>query len=255
MEPYEKEDFQYSLVELSEVDSTNAYLFDLYHKQQIVSDLMTVSAKYQSKGRGQRTSQGWESNWGENLLFSFLINPRPIAIRDQFVLSQMVALAVKEELDTFDDGFRIKWPNDIYWHDKKIAGILIETELEGAVFEVAVVGIGLNLHQRFFNSDAPNPISLKQITDRAINQNEILNHILIRFRTDYDAYVKTYDSEAIMQRYMKDLYRLNEMATYIDDKGAFQGKIVDVDKQGFLLIEDDQSCTRRYAFKEVKYKI
>ena len=99
---YSKEDvFQYDLVELAEVDSTNAYLLNLYRNNQITSDFMTVSADYQLKGRGQRSSQGWESKRGKNLLFSFLISPQFIVIKDQFVISQMVALAVKEELDTF----------------------------------------------------------------------------------------------------------------------------------------------------------
>jgi len=254
MKQCDNQDFKYSLVELDEVDSTNAYLLNRYRAQQVISELMTVSAQYQFKGRGQRSSQGWESNRGENLLFSFIINPRSIAIKDQFIISQMVALAVKEELDIFADGFKIKWPNDIYWHDKKIAGILIETELMGSIFDVAVIGIGLNLHQKEFKGDAPNPISLVQITDKSIRKNEILNHILMRFKTYYDDYLSMEDNTVISQRYLEKLYKLNQMATYSDANGEFKGKIVNVDRQGFLFIEDEQLFTRRYAFKEVRYK-
>lgn len=253
MEHNKEEDFQYSLVELAEVDSTNAYLFTLYRDNQVTSDFMTVSADYQLKGKGQRSSQGWESKRGKNLLFSFLVNPQFIVIKDQFIISQMIALAVKEELDTFADGFKIKWPNDIYWQNKKIAGILIETELKGSVFDVAIVGIGLNLHQLFFDGDAPNPISLVQITDKVINRNEIMNHILLRFKTYYYNYWMKQDYLAISQRYLSNLYRLNEMAVYNDTDGDFKGKIVGVDKPGFLLIEDEKSSIRRYAFKEVRY--
>lgn len=254
MEQCDNEDFRYSLVELDEVDSTNAYLLNLYRTQQVTSELMTVSAQYQLKGRGQRSSQGWESNRGENLLFSFVINPRGVAIKDQFIISQMVALAVEEELNTFADGFKIKWPNDIYWHDNKIAGILIETELIGSIFDVAVIGIGLNLNQKEFKGDAPNPISLVQITDKSIRQDEILNHILMRFKTYYDDYISRQDNTVISQRYLEKLYRLNQMAIYSDADGEFKGKIVNVDKQGLLFIEDEQLSTRRYAFKEVRYK-
>ena len=126
--------------------------------------------------------------------------------------------------------------------------------MNGSVFDVAIIGIGLNLYQLFFNGDAPNPISLVQIIDKEINQNEIMNHILLRFKTYYDAYRKKQDYLEISQRYLNNLYRLNEMAIYNDNKGDFRGEIVGVDKPGFLLIKDDQSFIRRYAFKEVRYK-
>jgi len=249
------EQFKYDVIALNEVDSTNAYLFNLYRNDNNISEFLTVSAGYQFKGRGQRTSQGWESNRGENLLFSFLIKPRSVAIKDQFIISQMIALAIKEELDTFSDGFKIKWPNDIYWHDKKIAGILIETELKGSTFDVAIIGVGLNLLQTIFYGDAPNPISLIQITDKEINQNELMDNILIRFQSYYKSYNKHQNGLNIYQRYLKSIYRLKVRATYNDKNGDFIGRIIGVDKYGFLLLEDDQLSIRKYAFKEVRYKI
>ncbi|MBP9507653.1 MAG: biotin--[acetyl-CoA-carboxylase] ligase, partial [Bacteroides sp.] len=124
------ETFPVPLVHLSETDSTNRYLKQLCD-QSPVEELTTVVAEFQTSGRGQRGNI-WESEAGKNLLFSFVLYPTFLEARRGFLLSQLISLALKEELDQYADGFSIKWPNDIYWHNRKIAGILIENNLIGS---------------------------------------------------------------------------------------------------------------------------
>ena len=123
------ESFPVPLIYIEETDSTNHYLNDLCNKQD-VSELTTVVANYQTLGRGQR-GNSWESEKGKNLMFSFVLYPTSLEIRRQFLLSQIISLSIKEELDTYVKDISIKWPNDVYWKERKICGILIENDLMG----------------------------------------------------------------------------------------------------------------------------
>ena len=142
---------------LPTINSTNAWLQQALLEQQLPEGVL-VYTSYQTNGRGQLTNV-WESEKDKNLLFSMLFTPVWLPVKDQFVLSQAVALGVVRFLNKFQAGFKVKWPNDIYWNDKKIAGILIENNLQGTVIGSSVVGIGLNINQMEFLSDAPNPVS------------------------------------------------------------------------------------------------
>ena len=138
--------FPVPLIHISETNSTNNYLQSLCSKQK-VEELTVVVADFQTSGRGQR-GNSWESDSGKNLLFSIVIFPEFLEARRQFLISQIISLAIKEELDTYTTDISIKWPNDIYWHDKKIAGILIENVLSGSTFSRAIIGMGLNINQK-----------------------------------------------------------------------------------------------------------
>ena len=123
--------FPFPLVALDETASTNQYLSQLCNQlQESVAELTTVTAEFQTAGKGQRGNT-WEAEEGKNLLFSFVLYPSFLEARRQFILSQIVSLAIKEELSRWSDEITIKWPNDIYWKDKKICGILIENDLSG----------------------------------------------------------------------------------------------------------------------------
>ncbi len=125
------ETFPYPLIALDETDSTNRYISQLCNElQESVAELTTVTAEFQTAGKGQRGNT-WEAERGKNLLFSFVLYPTFLEARRQFILSQIVSLSIKEELDRWSDEITIKWPNDIYWRDKKICGILIENDLSG----------------------------------------------------------------------------------------------------------------------------
>ena len=154
------ESFPVSLVYLKETESTNKYLNDLCNKQ-CVGELTTVTTDFQTSGRGQR-GNSWESERGQNLMFSFVLYPAFLKARKQFLLSQIISLAIKEELDTHVSDVSIKWPNDIYWKDKKICGMLIENDLTGTHISRSIAGIGININQEAFTSPAPNNRTILQ---------------------------------------------------------------------------------------------
>ena len=139
---------------LDETTSTNSYLAELCDTQ-TCPELTSIYTAYQSAGRGQR-GNSWESEAGANLLFSFVVYPEFLEARRQFLLSQITALALQEILSLYTEDIRIKWPNDIYWKDKKLCGTLIENDLTGTHIGRSISGTGVNLNQEQFISDAPN---------------------------------------------------------------------------------------------------
>ena len=143
-------------------------------------EVTLVSAEEQTAGRGQQ-GNSWEAEKGKNLLFSLRIHPHTIEAAQQFILSQALALSLKRTPDDYTSDTSIKWPNDIYWKDKKIAGILIENELTGKQITSSVLGVGLNINQTVFHSDAPNPVSLAQIIGHEEERQLILESIIGNF--------------------------------------------------------------------------
>lgn len=240
----------YPLIHIAETDSTNNYLSELCDREP-VAEFTTVQADFQTAGKGQRGNT-WEAEKGKNLLFSFVLYPTFLEARRQFVLSQIVSLAVKEELDQWTEGISIKWPNDIYWSDKKICGMLIENDLAGMHIGRSIIGIGLNINQEQFVSDAPNPISLKQVTGCEHDRAAILDNILQRTAAYY-AEVQQEGSTHIARRYLQSLFRKEGMHRYADDNGEFVAQVVDVEPDGHFILEDENRRLRRYVFKEVQY--
>ncbi|EJW92691.1 biotin-[acetyl-CoA-carboxylase] ligase, partial [gut metagenome] len=168
---------------MDETNSTNSLI------RQMMSDGMmpegsVVVANFQTAGRGQ-VGNVWESEAGKNLLFSMVIYPSFMSANRQFLISQIAALSVKETLDQYTDGISVKWPNDIYWRDKKICGMLIENDLSGHDLSDSIIGVGINVNQEAFHSDAPNPVSLLQIIDREVDCDEILESFRRRFYNYY----------------------------------------------------------------------
>ena len=174
----------FPLIHLDETDSTNRYLTQLCDRQQ-VAEYTTVCADYQTAGKGQRGNT-WESERGKNLMFSLVLYPTFLQPQRQFILSQLTALAVRDTLTRWAGDIRIKWPNDIYWQEKKICGILIENELNAEGIARSIIGIGLNVNQTKFHSDAPNPVSLRQITGGEENPMEVLHDIQTYIRERYE---------------------------------------------------------------------
>ena len=171
-------------------------------------------------------------------------------------MSQLIALAVKEELERQTGGFSIKWPNDIYWEEKKICGLLIENELSAGGIGRSIAGIGVNINQEVFRSDAPNPVSLKQITGQDYDRTELLADILTRVNTYYNR-LRTEEPEAfshaISVRYGEALFRREGWHPYVDAQGIFQARIVRIEQDGRLVLEDAEGKLRGYLFKEVQY--
>jgi BirA family biotin operon repressor/biotin-[acetyl-CoA-carboxylase] ligase len=155
--------FENQLIELESVDSTNNYAMARIHAG-LASYGQTYLAYRQWAGKGQR-GKTWISEPGQSINMSLVLDPRPLALSGQFLLGAAVALGCLFTVRNFEaEGWTLKWPNDLYWRDRKAAGILIENIIKGKEWLYVVAGIGMNLNQTAFPPDLPNPISLKQIT-------------------------------------------------------------------------------------------
>lgn len=250
------ENFTFPMIEVEETVSTNQYLSQLCNEQPgSVAEYTTVTAQFQSSGKGQR-GNSWESEKGKNLLFSVILYPTFLEPRRQFILSQIASLAIKEELNRWSNDFFIKWPNDIYYREQKICGMLIENELTGRSISRCICGIGLNVNQEIFRSDAPNPVSLKQITGKEQNREEILTHILKRMKIYYEG-LRMEDpqiyADEVNARYARSLFRRRGYHTYEDADGRFQARLLRVEADGRFVLEDENGKERSYLFKEVQY--
>lgn len=237
---------------LSETNSTNSYLDELCNTTS-VAELTSVYTDFQTAGRGQR-GNSWESEAGANLLFSFVVYPDFLEARKQFLLSQITALALQEVLSQYTDEIRIKWPNDIYWKDKKICGTLIENDLTGIHISRSISGTGVNLNQESFLSDAPNPVSLFQITGRRYDRKEILDEFMER-AAYYYSLLKNGNAELISSRYQAVLYRKEGFYAYKDKDGSFRARICGIEPSGALILEDESGKRREYMFKEVSFEL
>ena len=242
-----------ALEKVKETTSTNDYLANLCRESK-AKEFYTVMAESQTKGKGQR-GNSWESESGKNLTFSTVLYPTALEANKQFILSMLTALSCHEALSNYTDGFSIKWPNDIYWKDKKIGGILIENELEGKYITQSIIGIGLNINQEAFYSDAPNPVSLKQIIGAEVNLQEVLMKVVHGIIGGYRQIEANFNISqlAISAMYRKHLYRRKGLFPYRDAQGDFLAEHQEVEPDGHLVLKDEQGALRRYAFKEVTF--
>ena len=240
----------FPLIPIAETDSTNNYLSELGERES-VKEFTVALADFQTAGKGQR-GNSWEAEKGKNLLFSFVLYPTFLEARRQFLLSQIVSLSVKEELDEWVEDISVKWPNDIYWKDKKICGMLIENDLTGMYIARSISGIGININQEHFLSNAPNPVSLKQITGQEYDRHLILGNIMQRVKTYYAALQKG-ETDFIAERYGQALFRKEGMHPYRDSDGEFNARLAGVEADGHFVLEDENGSIRRYVFKEVQY--
>ena len=242
------------IIYLEETDSTNKYIQEFLSKEKKIKEGTLVWTGFQTAGRGQSQNR-WESGRNENLTFSMLLYPDFLPATEQFLLSQVTALGVMDFLSAFCglQDLSIKWSNDIYWKDKKICGMLIENTLSGDSISHSILGVGININQLIFTSDAPNPVSVRQINgkmydlDVAINfvRNAILNRYMQLLRDE---------KEQIRRNYFSVLYRGKGYFTYKDKSGEFSARIKNIRDTGELVLETDTGEERVYAFKEVAFK-
>jgi BirA family biotin operon repressor/biotin-[acetyl-CoA-carboxylase] ligase len=233
---------EFKIVHIDETDSTNRWLKDNGEGD------MVVVASYQTAGKGCGTNS-WESERGKNLTFSLLIHPEGMPANRQFHITEAVSVALCELLEGYIyNKVEIKWPNDIYVGDQKICGVLIENRLQGSDIKDSIIGIGLNVNQTAFVSDAPNPVSLYQLT----KLNTDLDELLIRFLTEFDS---AYQCVTTPIAYRQRLYRKGKEGLYKDANGVFTAKLENVFTDGRLLLVDQDGRDRIYAFKEVQFII
>lgn len=244
-------------IHLETIDSTNNYARKLLDAGEPLPDISLIDTDDQTAGRGQK-GNSWETQKGKNLSFSLVCHPVWVRPALQYVLSECIALAVQGALKAFLPNeearkISVKWPNDIYYADKKISGTLIECDLLGRSVSNCIVGTGININQPVFLSDAPNPVSLYNILGHETDREEVLNAVLARFFALYDR-VKQSEMDQIHEEYKQNLYRNDgNFYGYSDENGHFSARVIDVETNGRLILETEEGEQRRYEFKEVKF--
>lgn len=245
------------VIQTGPVASTNSYVQHLLAQDMVFPELTVWVSGCQTEGRGQGDHQ-WESEPGRNITCSILLRPAFLPVRDQFDLSACVALAVRDLVAEFVSETSVKWPNDIYVDDRKVAGILIEHTLSGRDIRHSVIGIGLNVNQKVFVSDAPNPVSLYQLTGREYNLDDVAERLQRRLSDRYETLRAGWtDDESLLQdmrsEYLRHLYRFGKWCRYKDADGEFEGCITGVTPQGFLQIGRHDGTVRQFDLKEVQF--
>ncbi len=234
---------------LDEISSTNDWLIKRMSNQKLHEGTV-VFASVQTNGKGQRGSQ-WFSKPDKSLTFSVLLKPSFLSPINAFDLSICVALALMDSLNKLCSGFKIKWPNDIYFEDKKIAGVLIENQMNRSVYHNAVVGIGLNVNQLRFD-ELSKAISLKQIIGIEFSIEKVMEHICENLEARY-LMLRSGHFKHLKKAYMSNLYGLNQLKSFMVDNKKLNGKIIDVLRNGFLQIKLIDGTICDYDIKEIKF--
>ena len=238
-----------NIIKLDAIDSTNSYLKKILSNKD-VSDSTIVTAKFQTKGKGQ-LGANWESEDSKNLIFSIYKKDLGIKVKDQFIISIIVSLALIKTLKKNNlPNLRIKWPNDIMSDNKKICGILIENIVKEKHIKHAVIGIGLNVNQTIFDN-LPNASSIKKITGNTHNKDEILKELANNINRSFEM-IYSSSSEIIFKKYEELLYRINKPSTFKNLKGEnFTGFIKGVNKLGKLNVMLDDNKLESFDLKEI----
>lgn len=236
------------------VDSTNRYARDeaaVLWDAAGDRDVVAVTAGHQTAGRGQ-SGNVWQSQSGSNLLLSLLVRPgTALEVGNQFLLSQVAAVAMYRAMKEFGIEVKLKWPNDIYVGNRKLAGILIELDYSGRYIEQAIIGIGLNVNQSEFASMDRVPVSMKILLGKEVAVDDVLCQVLDSFGHYYIMLLRG-DNEPIVAEYSSLLLGLGEERRFVDAGGAFAAVIDGVEPTGHLLLRRADGTLSRYAFKEVE---
>ena len=237
---------------LQTTSSTNSYLSDLL-SQGTFPHGYCVCSRFQSAGRGQ-AGNIWESADGENLLFSLLLHTQKFPLDRQFLLSEVVSIAICRFLSRYQISARIKYPNDIFVGDKKIAGILIENRIVGKAMQYSIVGIGLNVNQEVFIQNKATATSMRSITGERYHIDALLQSLRHEILDRVDGFSIENKSEC-KELYFSLLYRCDGYYPYEADGVRFDAKIVDIADDGMLHLTTDKGEERKYYFKQVRFII
>ncbi len=244
---------EFNHLTFQELDSTNEEAIRLYQKGEL-STPTVIHSHYQSNGKGYGDNY-WESAGGKNLTFSIACFPRMIEPSDQFILTQIISLSLWAVVSEVIPAKKIaiKWPNDLYVGNKKIAGVLIQNFIKGNSIDFSVIGVGLNVNQKVFLSDAPNPTSLIIETGKIFDTEVLLKKILQHFATYKNNLAALSLSETIHTRYLENLYRFGVFHRYKDKEGIFTAEITGINSFGQLKLITKKGEKRVYGFKEVEF--
>jgi BirA family biotin operon repressor/biotin-[acetyl-CoA-carboxylase] ligase len=255
----------HAFIELESVDSTNNYAMAQVHAGS-ASHGTIFFAREQWAGKGQR-GKTWASSPGENIVMSVVLEPVFLSITDQFPLSAAVALSCRDLFSRYagPEQTAIKWPNDLYWRDRKAGGILIENAFRGDRWLFAVAGIGININQAQFPDSLQNPVSLRQITGRAFDAVKLSRELgecleqrfgQLRSETSNGA-----GPGSILEEYNASLYRRGQSTRLKKDQVIFTTTIQGVSPTGELITSDDNGAIgagameRRFTFGEIEWVI
>ena len=236
-----------------EINSTNVYLYDKMAEKLDISDMVVV-ASHQTAGRGMDKNR-WESEAGKNLLFSIALNVNFLEAENQFKISQAVSVAMVETLAQFIDNQKlfIKWPNDIYFGDKKLAGMLIQNTVEGRMMGLTIIGIGLNVNQIEFSKDIPNPISLKMISGKDYDLEKLLNLLITSIKTNVESLRFEDNQIKINEKYISKSYRYQQWADYLYKNKVKPMIINGFDHYGRLILKDQSGEEIICDVKELQF--
>lgn len=238
------------IIRLQIVDSTNNYA-NIQLRENEVNEGTVFLAYEQSIGRGQKNNF-WESEPGKNLTFSLVVFPDFLDIRHQFMLSKVVTLGIYKALSKYVDNLRVKWPNDIYAGNQKLGGILIENSIMYSSIKSSVIGIGINVNQTVFLSNAPNPVSLMTLTNKQFDCELVLSELLSAIDFYYSL-LRQGEAELIDQAFVSVLYRIHEKHWFLAGQERFEGEITGVNEIGQLLIRKQDGEIQEFHFKEVEF--
>jgi BirA family biotin operon repressor/biotin-[acetyl-CoA-carboxylase] ligase len=214
-------------------------------------------AHEQTSGKGQR-GKSWATERGMNIILSIVLKPDFLQPFQQFQLSACVAVATRQFFSKYDDDLlKIKWPNDIYWRDQKLGGILIENIMRsqgpgGGSWDWAVVGIGLNINQTNFAADLKNPVSLKQITGKSFDQIELAKKLCLSIDQFYKKLMNR-EANTILKMYNQFLYKKDETVKLKKGNRIFSGIIKNVTQTGQLIVQ--HSVEDQFDFGEIEWLI
>ncbi len=249
------------LIELSSIDSTNIYAITQIMEDKAVSG-SCYRADFQTHGKGQQ-GKVWKSEKGENLLCSYVLSLNSIKnahetvqnpdSSTQFGLSVAVALGVWDLFSGFaGEETTIKWPNDLYWRDRKAGGILIENKIRGQEWTWSVIGIGININQGHFESEFGRPVSLKQITGKPFDIKLLSHHLSVCLTKRVNEWIHG-GFETMLKQYNDRLFKKGEVVKFKTDQIKFSGKVVGVNKLGQLII--DKGIEQTHNFGEIIWEI
>ena len=238
-----------NIIKLNAIDSTNDYLKNLLLKNTL-ENYTIVTAEFQHKGKGQMGGE-WKSEPSKNLMCSIYLNNSTIKLSNQFSINMVVCLAIKKSLNKFNiPQLSVKWPNDIMSGSSKLCGVLIENIVKSKSIQNIIIGIGLNVNQTEFNN-LPNASSIKQISGKHYNTDEILIEIVkdIKF---YFNFLNKKNLIELQKLYEANLYRLNKVSMFkLADSNLVSGYIRGIKKDGRLKIIMENDLEKDFGIKEI----
>lgn len=243
----------YLIKHLDSIDSTNKYVMGLF-KSSVPNEGLVIWADEQTKGKGHGNNH-WECEKGKNLTITLVLRPVFIAPSDQFLLTQMVSVAIRNLVSNYvpNETVKIKWPNDIYIVHDKVAGILIQNILKENLLDYSVIGIGLNINQEVFTTDAHNPISIIHYSGKTESVEDILSKLLIEIDGIYEQLGSISYRQTLNMWYHKHLYRYKQVGKFREGKKVFNAVVEGIGAYGRLKLKLENGKIQSYDFKEVEF--